>query len=69
MNLEEMTIEQLKVTAYDLLAQQEQTNRNLQAVNQMIAKKYEDAKTQQVSTLTKEEEEAKMASFAHSATL
>ena len=42
MNLEEKTIEQLKVIAYDLLAQQEQTQRNLQAVNQMIAKKYED---------------------------
>mgnify|MGYP003662248162 CR=1 FL=1 len=42
MNLETKTIEELKVIAYDLLASQEQTNRNLQAVNQMIAKKYED---------------------------
>ena len=44
MNLEEKTIEELKVIAYDLIASQEQTNRNLQAVNQMIAKKYEEAK-------------------------
>jgi len=43
MNLEEMSINELKVVAYDLIAQQEQTQRNLQAVNQMIAKKYEDA--------------------------
>ena len=45
MNLENKTIEELKVIAYDLLASQEQTNRNLQLVNQMIAKKYEDEKT------------------------
>lgn len=42
MNLETKSIEELKVIAYDLLASQEQTNRNLQAVNQMIAKKYEE---------------------------
>jgi hypothetical protein len=43
MNLESKTIEELKVIAYDLMASLEQTQRNLQAVNQMIAKKYEDA--------------------------
>ena len=42
MNLDEMTIEQLKCTAYDLLANKEQTERNLQLVNQTIAKKYEE---------------------------
>jgi hypothetical protein len=43
MNLEEKTLQELKAIAYDLIASQEQTNRNLQAVNQMIAKRYEDA--------------------------
>ena len=57
MNLEEMTIDQLKVAAYDLLASQEQTNRNLQAVNQMITKKYEDAEKAK-STLVKSIEKA-----------
>ncbi len=42
MNLETKSIEELKVIAYDLLASQEQTNRNLQLVNQTIAKKYEE---------------------------
>lgn len=42
MNLDEMTIDQLKVAAYDLLATKEQTERNLQLVNQTIAKKYEE---------------------------
>ena len=41
MNLDEKTIDELKVIAYDLLATQEQTTRNLQLVNQTIAKKYE----------------------------
>ena len=45
MNLEEKTLQELKAIAYDLIASQEQTNRNLQAVNQMIAKKYEESKT------------------------
>lgn len=42
MNLENKTIDELKVICYDLLAAKEQTERNLQIVNQMIAKKYED---------------------------
>ena len=40
--LDQMTLEELKVIAYDLMASLEQTQRNLQAVNQMIAKKYEE---------------------------
>ena len=44
-SLESMSINELKICAYDLLASQEQTNRNLQAVNKMIAKKYEESKT------------------------
>jgi hypothetical protein len=40
--LDQMTLEELKCTAYDLMASLEQTQRNLQAVNQMIAKKYEE---------------------------
>ena len=47
MNIENKSIEELKVIAYDLLASQEQTQKNLQIVNQMIAKKYEDAKMHQ----------------------
>lgn len=39
MNLETMTITELKALAYDLLAQSQVTQSNLQAVNQMIAKK------------------------------
>lgn len=42
MNLDEKTIDELKVIAYDLLASKEQTERNLQLVNQTIAKKYEE---------------------------
>ena len=42
MNLETKSIEELKCIAYDLLASQEQTTRNLQLVNQTIAKKYEE---------------------------
>lgn len=41
MNLDEKTIDELKVIAYDLIASKEQTERNLQLVNQTIAKKYE----------------------------
>lgn len=42
MNLDEKTIDELKVIAYDLIATKEQTERNLQLVNQTIAKKYEE---------------------------
>lgn len=42
MNLETKTIDELKVICYDLLASQEQTQKNIQLVNQMIAKKYEE---------------------------
>jgi len=45
MDLSTKTIDELKVIACDLLASQEQTNRNLQLVNEMIAKKYKDAET------------------------
>jgi hypothetical protein len=44
MNLNEKTIDELKVIAYDLLASKEQTERNLQIVNQTIAAKYEELK-------------------------
>ena len=44
MNLETKTIDELKVIAYDLLASKEQTERNLQLVNQTIAAKYEEQK-------------------------
>lgn len=53
MNLEQKTLQELKAIAYDLIASQEQTNRNLQAVNQMIAKRYEESKTPQ--SITKSE--------------
>lgn len=42
MDLTSKTIDELKVIAYDLLASKEQTERNLQLVNQTIAKKYEE---------------------------
>ena len=42
MNLDEKTIDELKVIAYDLIATKEQTERNLQLVNQTIAKKNEE---------------------------
>lgn len=42
MDLTSKTIDELKVIAYDLLANKEQTERNLQLVNQTIAKKYEE---------------------------
>ena len=48
MNLETKTIEELKVIAYDLMASLEQTQRNLQEVNQMIAKKYEEKPKQTI---------------------
>jgi hypothetical protein len=41
-NLNEMSIDELKIAAYDLLASKEQTERNLQIVNQTIAAKYEE---------------------------
>jgi hypothetical protein len=41
-NLETMSIEQCKALAYDLIAQQEQTQANLRAVNEAIAKKAQD---------------------------
>jgi hypothetical protein len=41
-NLNEMSIDELKICAYDLLASKEQTERNLQIVNQTIAAKYEE---------------------------
>ena len=42
MELNSKTIDELKVIAYDLLASKEQTERNLQIVNQTIAAKYEE---------------------------
>ncbi|MDJ0503746.1 MAG: hypothetical protein PX635_00660 [Nostocales cyanobacterium LE14-WE12] len=44
MELNSKTIDELKVIAYDLLASKEQTERNLQIVNQTIAAKYEELK-------------------------
>lgn len=38
-NLETMSIEKCKALAYDLIAQSEQLNANLRAVNEAIAKK------------------------------
>lgn len=38
-NLETMSIEKCKALAYDLIAQSEQLNTNLRAVNEAIAKK------------------------------
>ncbi len=38
-NLETMSIEGCKALAYDLIAQSEQLNANLRAVNEAIAKK------------------------------
>lgn len=38
-NLETMSIEGCKALAYDLIAQSEQLNTNLRAVNEAIAKK------------------------------
>ena len=48
MDLNSKTIDELKVIAYDLLASKEQTERNLQIVNQTIAAKYEEAKNENV---------------------
>jgi hypothetical protein len=42
MELNSKSIDELKVIAYDLLASKEQTERNLQIVNQTIAAKYEE---------------------------
>ena len=42
MDLNSKSIDELKVIAYDLLASKEQTERNLQIVNQTIAAKYEE---------------------------
>lgn len=41
MNIEKMTITELKALAYDLLVSIETSQRNLQLVNQQIAKKAE----------------------------
>ena len=42
MNLKEQTLEQLKALAYDLLAQRDQINQNLQIVNNEIAIKSQE---------------------------
>jgi len=39
MDLEKMTVQELKVLAYDLIALGEQTQKNLQIVNQKIQQK------------------------------
>lgn len=43
MNIDTMTITELKALAYDLLASIEASQRNLQVVNQEIAKKSQPA--------------------------
>jgi hypothetical protein len=50
MELNSKTIDELKVIAYDLLASKEQTERNLQIVNQTIAAKYEEQKKNELPT-------------------
>jgi cell division protein FtsB len=52
-NLETMSIEQCKALAYDLIAQQEQTNANLRAVNEAIAKKAQDLQKEVKAELKK----------------
>lgn len=42
MNLNEKTIDELKVIAYDLLVSLEQTQANLKIVNETIAKKLQE---------------------------
>jgi len=53
-NLETMSIEQCKALAYDLIAQQEQTQANLRAVNEAIAKKAQEL-TKKVEEISKED--------------
>ena len=43
MNLETMTTQELKAAAYDTLAKIEIEQRNLQVINQMIAKRIQEA--------------------------
>ena len=50
MDLQSKSIDELKVIAYDLLASKEQTERNLQIVNQAIAAKYEELKKNELPT-------------------
>jgi hypothetical protein len=52
MELNSKTIDELKVIAYDLLASKEQTERNLQIVNQTIAAKYEELNKSKVEDAT-----------------
>ena len=47
-NLETMSIEGCKALAYDLIAQSEQLNANLRAVNEAIAKKSKELETKVV---------------------
>lgn len=42
MNLKEMTLEQLKALAYDIIAQREQLTQNLQVVNTEISVKNQE---------------------------
>lgn len=42
MNIEQMTLTELKSLGYDLIAQGEQIKHNLNLVNQMIAKKSQE---------------------------
>ncbi len=44
MDITKMTVVELKAVAYDLFVQLEITQKNLQAVNQEIAKKSKEAK-------------------------
>lgn len=48
-NLETMSIEQCKALAYDTLAQLEQMQFNLKAINEAIVKKSKETKDEQAS--------------------
>lgn len=55
MDITKMTIEELKCLAYDLIAQSEQTQNNLRAVNQEIANR----QAAPVKEVVKEEDKKK----------
>lgn len=58
MNLETMTVEQLKVMAFDVLVELERHQKNLQILNQAIAKKVEEGQKIVVEKESTEAQEA-----------
>jgi hypothetical protein len=46
MNIQDKTITELKAIAFDILIEIERNQKNLQVVNQLIAKKVEEEKAQ-----------------------